>query len=300
VSILPASTWGRIVRPNAPRMRDGQVTEMTVHYTGAPRVGRSPDQIAAFIKSIERNHLGRGPSMSAVGYNFAIDKFGRIWELRGWDYKNAANGTSSNNYSFSVCLLIGVEDNQPTNEMIRALQELYRLGCERFKRRLAVKGHQEHKPTACPGPAIMALIRANTIQAGVNQQGQVPTPTPPPAPPAQPTPEKPVDPALPDQAQIGEYTVQRGDSWWKISQQVLGKGSRWKELFELNGSPRTLIPGQVLKVPGFTNLYQVVSGDSYWKIAKKMLGSGSRWKEISRLNDNKTLRPGTTIRLPEE
>jgi LysM repeat protein len=228
VNIIPATQWGRAMRSNAPRLDPTRINEMTVHYTGAKRVDRNQDSIAAYLKATERHHMSRDPKMSGVGYNFAIDKWGRIWELRGWDFKNAANGTTSNNTSFSVNCLVGVEDNEPTPEMVSALQWLYREGVRRFRKPLAVKGHQEHKATACPGGELMKLIRSGRIQA------PAPTPAPTPAPPTTPA---------------RTYVVQKGDSYWKISSQFLGAGSRWKEIFELN-SGISLRPGLRLQIPG--------------------------------------------------
>lgn len=46
------------------------------------------------------------------------------------------------------------------------------------------------------------------------------------------------------------YVVQDGDSLWSIAQKLLGDGSRWIEIYELNNLQTTVIhPGQVLKIP---------------------------------------------------
>jgi LysM repeat protein len=274
------------MKSDAPKMVASRVKEMTVHYTGAKRVTRGKDKIASYIKATERYHMGRSPNMSGIGYNFAIDKWGRIWELRGWTYKNAANGTSSNSTSFSVNCLVGVEDNEPTPEMVQALQWLYAEAVRRFGRTLDVKGHQEHKPTACPGGAMMALIRSGRIQQAA--------PAPAPEPPAPPAPAG------------GTYTVVRGDSWWGIAKKVLGNGARWRELADFNGAPKTLYPGQVLNIPGGDTppppagerSYTVVTGDSYWRISARTLGKGQRWREISDMNGGVALKPGMTLRIP--
>ena len=48
----------------------------------------------------------------------------------------------------------------------------------------------------------------------------------------------------------GTYTVKKGDSLWGIAQDVLGSGSRFKEIQALNGLSSNMIkPGQVLKMP---------------------------------------------------
>ncbi len=46
------------------------------------------------------------------------------------------------------------------------------------------------------------------------------------------------------------YTVERGDSLWKIAKKLLGKGTRYTEIVKLNGlKTSTIYAGQVLKIP---------------------------------------------------
>ncbi|WP_125143677.1 LysM peptidoglycan-binding domain-containing protein [Clostridium transplantifaecale] len=49
------------------------------------------------------------------------------------------------------------------------------------------------------------------------------------------------------------YTVQSGDSLWKIAKKTLGDGNRWSEIYNLNtdkiSNPDLIYPGQVLTLP---------------------------------------------------
>jgi len=46
------------------------------------------------------------------------------------------------------------------------------------------------------------------------------------------------------------YTVEHGDSLWKIAQKCMGDGNRWPEIKTLNGLDSNVIySGQVLKLP---------------------------------------------------
>ena len=49
------------------------------------------------------------------------------------------------------------------------------------------------------------------------------------------------------------YTVQSGDTLWKISQEMYGNGSKYMKIFEANKpmleNPDKIFPGQVLVIP---------------------------------------------------
>ena len=118
------------------------------------------------------------------------------------------------------------------------------------------------------------------------------------------------------------HTVQHGDTMWKISEKYLGKGSRYKEIMELNDmKSAVLYSGMKLKLPieedaeeeivigeGSTSgekkyvTHTVKHGDTMWKIAEKYLGEGSRYKEIMKLNGmtSAMLRSGMVLKLPIE
>ena len=49
---------------------------------------------------------------------------------------------------------------------------------------------------------------------------------------------------------VSTYTVKKGDSLWKISSKLLGKGSKYPQIQKANGLTSTLIRvGQKLKIP---------------------------------------------------
>jgi nucleoid-associated protein YgaU len=53
------------------------------------------------------------------------------------------------------------------------------------------------------------------------------------------------------------YTVQSGDTLWKISEQVYGNGSKYMKIFEANTglleNPDRIFPGQKLVIPDLNN-----------------------------------------------
>ncbi len=78
-------------------------------------------------------------------------------------------------------------------------------------------------------------------------------------------------------------TVQRGDSLWKLAEQNLGKGLRWRELLSANPSitdPNHIVAGSQIVLPtstsrGTATKYTVNSGDTLSQIAQSQLGHAS-------------------------
>jgi len=66
--------------------------------------------------------------------------------------------------------------------------------------------------------------------------------------PASPTPE-----AAPPKAETRSYTVQSGDTLWKIAEDQYGDGNAFQKIFEANRdlleSPDHILPGQELVIP---------------------------------------------------
>lgn len=105
----------------------------------------------------------------------------------------------------------------------------------------------------------------------------------------------------------GTYTVKAGDSWWKIAEEQLGDGSRYKELAAYNGKTAedTIYAGQKLKLPGkgisAQKTYTVKAGDSWWKIAEEQMGNGMQYAELAAYNGKtaaSVIHPGDVIRFP--
>lgn len=123
------------------------------------------------------------------------------------------------------------------------------------------------------------------------------------------------------------YTVERGDSLWKIAEKFYGQGSSWRRIYEDNRAvirnPGRLYAGQklVIRLTGLTNLtpdasvpisgaavsegtaYRVQKGDRLWTIAHRAYGSGRLWYIIYEANkdiiaDPERIREGQVITIP--
>lgn len=86
------------------------------------------------------------------------------------------------------------------------------------------------------------------------------------------------------------YTVKRGDTLWKIAQELLGDGTRYREIVALNtsalnGQPDFINPGLVLRLPDERQAdqdgqYVVQPGDTLSGIAQRELGDAHAYPRI--------------------
>lgn len=65
--------------------------------------------------------------------------------------------------------------------------------------------------------------------------------------------EKVADTPDPEPVKVDNYTVQSGDTLWRIADRLYGDGEKYVEIFEANRedleSPDRIVPGQVLRIP---------------------------------------------------
>ena len=103
------------------------------------------------------------------------------------------------------------------------------------------------------------------------------------------------------------YTVQRGDSLWKIAEEY---DVTVQEIIDLNGLTNTILSiGQTLLIPvkntnpddgdnePTPNTYTVVAGDSLYSIAKKFNTSVNELKRLNNLSSN-LLTIGQVLKVP--
>jgi len=123
-----------------------------------------------------------------IGYNFAIDMAGRIWEGRGWRNVGAHAASNSNPRAnrryYGVIFLIGA-DQKLSQAAIDAFWELQAEVVRRNPGATQVLGHGSvpGAATSCPGPAVRAMLAAGSKAVSKPAQSK-------PA-PAKPAPSKP-------------------------------------------------------------------------------------------------------------
>ena len=204
-TIFSRAQWGanEKLRDGSPRY--GTIRAGFVHHTVNAN-GYTRAQVPAIIRGIYAYHT-QSRGWSDIGYNFLVDRFGRIWEGRYGGVARPVIGAHTlgyNEYSFAMSAIGNYETAIPNQAMLNAYAKLFawklslhgvraddgsqKLGSRYFK---AINGHRDAGQTACPGRNLYAKLatirtRATKIQAGS---------PPPPEPKPEPKPEPTADPA---------------------------------------------------------------------------------------------------------
>lgn len=136
-----------------------------VHHTVNAN-GYTRDQVPALLRGIYAYHT-QSKGWSDIGYNFVVDRFGRIWEGRYGGVARPVVGAHTlgyNEYSFAMSALGNFDSAKPSAAMLDAYGRLFawklslhgvstaatkqQVGDRTFP---AINGHRDAGTTACPG-----------------------------------------------------------------------------------------------------------------------------------------------------
>ncbi|HEX6877687.1 MAG TPA: FG-GAP-like repeat-containing protein [Nocardioidaceae bacterium] len=136
-----------------------------VHHTVNAN-GYTRAQVPAMIRGIYAYHT-QTKGWSDIGYNFLVDRFGRIWEGRYGGVDRPVVGAHTlnyNDYSFAMSALGNYQTAKPSSAMLDAYGRLFAwklslhgvsasstrqwVGSRYFR---AINGHRDAGQTACPG-----------------------------------------------------------------------------------------------------------------------------------------------------
>ena len=162
-TILPRTAWTTANNGRAGRsLSPSRVTGITLHWpTGGNMLGLSKDQIAAKLRGWRAAHMAK--TWADIGYNYAVDGSGRIWNLTGNNVGAHAGGNGSGNTnSVGVLLVIG-QSETPNAAMIQGVKELHTELRKSLTKATKVYGHRDWVGTECPGAAVYAAIKAGTF-----------------------------------------------------------------------------------------------------------------------------------------
>jgi hypothetical protein len=167
--IMPRASWTRspLHLRNAPPM-NGPL-KITVHHSGDGKAfyGETPADVAAHLRLVQQAHLQRG--MDDIAYHFAIDRAGRVWQLRWLAYEGqhvriSKNGTRNNEHNIGIVLLgdFNLQDPTPAQEsrLLQLVADLRTMYTPAPRRPLPVAFHGELVDTDCPGKRLLPWLQA--------------------------------------------------------------------------------------------------------------------------------------------
>ena len=177
--IYSRSQWGADERLRDPSsLRYGEVHAGFVHHTVNANAYDRED-VPAILRGIYAYHT-RSLGWSDVGYNYLVDRFGRIWEGRYGGVDRPVVGAHTLGYNddaFAMSAIGNFETARPSEPMLRAYQRLFAWKLSVHGVRAddgrqwvssdwfpAVNGHRDAGQTACPGRYLYERI--GDIRAG--------------------------------------------------------------------------------------------------------------------------------------
>lgn len=173
------------------RMRDaGSLHYYEVHAGFVHHTVNANDytraEVPGILRSIYAYHT-KSKGWSDIGYNYLVDRFGRIWEGRYGGVDRPVVGAHTlgyNDYSFAMSAIGNYDVKQPSKAMIQAYGALFAwklslhgvsagstkqvVGSKSFQ---AINGHRDAGSTACPGKYLYAKIPEIRRLAATAQKG---------------------------------------------------------------------------------------------------------------------------------
>ena len=159
-SILPRSGWaGGAPKPRSMKAM-GRIYRMTIHHEGCaePNTLVSESEVAKRLRDTAKDHMiGRG--WSDIGYHFAVDRAGRVWECRSTSYQGAHAGDAANRGNIGIEVLGNFDLQTPTPAQRRALASLVVKLCSQYGIGPSqIYTHRELATTDCPGRTLQAYV----------------------------------------------------------------------------------------------------------------------------------------------
>ncbi|TCC64281.1 hypothetical protein E0H73_07665 [Kribbella pittospori] len=160
-----------------------------VHHT-ADRNDYTRTQVAAMVRGMYAYHV-KSRGWCDLGYNFLVDRFGRVFEGR---YGGAqlpvlgAHTGSFNTNSFGIALIGNFEKAAPTQAMLEKTARVIAWKFDAYYRSpkstvvlagttlLSISGHRDTKATACPGAQLYKQLPWLRHRVDVLMGGGVATP----------------------------------------------------------------------------------------------------------------------------
>ena len=170
---MPRSAWTSAPRGGA-QLTGGKLVGIACHWPGTTSDAygvESEGVIASRLRGWWDFHVNtRG--WTDIGYNFAVDQAGRVWDLRGLTRVGAHCASPTNpdaNHEWLGVLFVLGDRESPTAAMILAFQDFrHDVFLPRWPGRTRLTGHGRAPgvpgaQTSCPGPFVAAKLTDGTL-----------------------------------------------------------------------------------------------------------------------------------------
>ncbi|WP_224282786.1 peptidoglycan-binding protein [Streptomyces sp. LS1784] len=188
LQLVDRDQWGARPwrEPNGSIPYAGPRAGVKVHYLGTTYTFDTHDTCPAYVRRLQASHMD-DDGWSDIGYSFVVCEHGHVFEGRGLNRRNSANGdVPLNEAHYAVCGLVGSSGSTvPTPEQLNGLRDAIEYCEQQGPAGPEIKGHQDGYSTDCPGPALYAWVTSGAPRPS----GTVVTPPQQPAPQPDPVPD---------------------------------------------------------------------------------------------------------------
>ena len=160
-AVLPRSMWATGDPVPTLMNRMVPIRYVTIHHDGMkPFYGTTQGAAAARLDAIRRSHRGRG--WGDIGYHYAIDRAGNVWEARPLRYQGA-HVKNYNPGNVGIVVLGNFDQQQPSQQQLTALQQHTSSLMRAYDVRVTnLRTHMQWAPTRCPGRHLQRYVESAT------------------------------------------------------------------------------------------------------------------------------------------
>ena len=159
-TIIGRAGWGAKPAESRTPWNPDTLSGVAVHHFAVPRSASSKTGSAALMRGVQRAHMAG--EFSDIAYNHCFDKWGQIFEGRGFNVQTGANGNQVVNKTHAAICYMGDSDLDGFPEAAQDAAAF--LLSEWFKRGVSVKvvSHGDISPdgTDCPGGKAEAWVHS--------------------------------------------------------------------------------------------------------------------------------------------
>lgn len=142
-----------------PALQPARIQQIIIHYIGT---AKAPVNSANWMLNEHRRTM-RLDSPYSFMYNAHVALNGQTWEGRGVEFRNAANGSSTNPTTWSI--VFAVDGQNPASEAQIAGGRKLIDGIRAFLGRdIPIIAHRDIASTQCPGEGITNQIRSGEFE----------------------------------------------------------------------------------------------------------------------------------------